>query len=86
MVPWFIMNSNFVVSPGCIKYAWDGSGPGFKSDYDVFFFSIGKYSYAKNVDQLFVCLCFFGLVATSKIVFFLLQKLFIAVVFNVLAI
>ena len=44
---------------------WDGKGPGFESDQDLFF-SNGKYSVSNRIiGQLFVCLSVVGLFVKS---------------------
>ena len=46
------MNSNFEASPAHQstgnEYSWDGKGPGFESDQDLFFFSKAKHSVSKK--------------------------------------
>ena len=47
------MNSFFLASPvhlvGGKEYAWDGKGPEFECDQDLFFFSSGKFSISKKL-------------------------------------
>ena len=93
MVYWILMNSNFEASPAHQstgnEYSWDGKGPGFESDQDLFFFQKRNIPFQKNCGllcKLMFCqlschiselsayyVCFVGIVATSICFLLLLQ-------------